>query len=112
MDALNCAGKLKTLKTILQIKDSSQDDDLTVYLDMAREEILNWMYINYADKPEDVEVPAKYDGVIVQAVVAGLNMQGGENQFKHVENGITREWHYTDMLEYIRAHVNQIPRIG
>lgn len=111
---MNCVGKLKNLKSILKIAsdDISMDDDLSTYLDIAREEITNWMYINYADKPEEVELPRKYDIVQVQAVIVGLNMQGGENQFKHVENGITREWHYTDMLEYIRAHVNQIPRIG
>ncbi len=111
---MNCAGKLKNLKSILKIAsdDTSMDDDLSTYLDIAREEITNWMYINYADKPEEVELPRKYDVVQVQAVIVGLNMQGGENQFKHTENGISREWHYTDMLEYIRAHVNQIPRFG
>ena len=111
---MNCASKLQNLKSILGIDDTdtSQDAQLTVYLSMSREEILNWMYINYPSIPEDADVPDKYAVVQVMAVVAGYNMQGGENQYKHSENGIVREWHYTDMIEYIRAHVNQIPRVG
>lgn len=111
---MNCASKLKNLKSLLGIDDAdtSQDAQLAVYLSMSREEILNWMYINYPSVPEDADVPDKYSVVQVMAVVAGYNMQGGENQYKHSENGIVREWHYTDMIEYIRAHVNQIPRVG
>ena len=111
---MNCASKLQNLKSILGIDDTdtSQDAQLTVYLSMSREEIINWMYINYASIPEDSDVPDKYSVVQVMAVVAGYNMRGGENQYKHSENGIVREWHYTDMVEYVRAHVNQIPRVG
>lgn len=111
---MNCASKLTNLKSLLgiDIADTSQDALLTVYLDLSREEIINWMYINFPTVPTDADMPTKYDVTQVNAVVAGLNMQGGENQYKSVENGVTREWHYTDMLEYIRAHVNQIPRVG
>lgn len=110
---MNCASKIKNLKTLLGIplSDSSQDEQLNVYLSMAKEEILNWMYINFADVPQDAEVPDKYAVVHVNAVVAGFNLQGGENEFKHVENGITREFHYSDMVDYIRAHVYQKVRI-
>ena len=110
---MNCAKKLKMLKTMLNIDsgDTSLDDKLQAYLEMARDEIINWMWINHKDRPSDVELPEKYNIVQLQAVVTGFNMQGGENQFKHSENGIIREWHYTDMVEYIRAHVNQIPVI-
>jgi len=110
---MNCASKIKNLKTLLGIplSDSSQDEQLNVYLSMAKEEILNWMYINFADVPQDAEVPDKYAVVHVNAVVAGFNLQGGENEFKHVENGITREFHYSDMVDYIRAHVYQKVRM-
>lgn len=111
---MNCASKLNNLKTLLGIdrSDTSQDALLTVYLELSRQEIINWMYINYPSVPCDFELPDKYSTTQVQAVVTGLNMQGGENQYKSNENGVVREWHYTDMLEYIRAHVNQIPRVG
>lgn len=110
---MNCASKLKNLKSLLgiDVADTSHDATLTAYLSMARYEILSWMYINYPAVPDDMEVPDKYAAIQVQSVVVGFNMQGGENQYKHSENGIVREWHYTDMVEYIHAHVNQIPRI-
>lgn len=104
--------KLTMLKSILNIEDDSMDDKLGVYLSLSATEIVNWMYINYAEVPEDTVMPSKYDTMQIYAVVAGLNAEGGENQAKHTENGIVREWHYTDMIEYIRAHVNQIPRMG
>jgi len=111
---MNCASKMSNLKRLLGIDlaDTSQDGQLNVYLELSHDEIINWMYINYPDKPQNAEMPSKYDVTQVQAVVAGYNMQGGENQTKHSENGILREWHFTDMVEYIRAHVNQIPRMG
>ena len=56
----------------------------------------------------DAEVPLKYGIVHVDAVVAGYNLQGGENEFKHVENGITREFNYASMVDYIHAHVKQL----
>lgn len=107
------SSKLTTVKTILGIasSDTTQDEMLSAYLDLAGEAILEWMYINYDEIPETVEVPSKYSSTQAMAVVAGVNLQGGENQWKHSENGIVREWHYTDMIEYVRAHVNQIPKV-
>lgn len=102
------AEKLTTLKTMLKIDGEDEDAQLNVYLSIAHDEILNWMYINEADVPEGAEMPAKYDMTQINAVIAGFNLQGGENQFRHSENGITREWHYSDLLDYIRAHVYQL----
>ncbi len=111
---MNCATKLSMLKTLLNIDaaDTSQDDKLSVYLELSHDEIINWMYINYADKPADAEMPEKYDVTQVQAVVAGFNLQGGENELKHVENGITREFSYPDMQAFIRARVYQYGKLG
>ena len=102
-------NKLATLKQLLGVEasDSSQDDLLKTYLDMARQEIINWVYINYAEIPGDAEMPDKYNITQINAVVAGFNLRGGENELRHVENGITREFNYPDMLSYIRAHVFQ-----
>ena len=109
---MNCAGKLKMLKSLLGIEasDSTHDDQLKYYLDMAREEIINWRYVNYADAPAEAEVPQKYNVIHVDAVVAGYNLQRGENELKHVENGITREFNYASMVDYIHAHVKQLVR--
>lgn len=110
---MNCASKLTNVKRILGIdlSDTTQDSMISAYLQLAGEAILSWMYINLSDIPMDAEVPEKYAATQVMAVVAGINQRGGENQYKHSENGIVREWHYTDMLEYVRSNVNQIPKV-
>lgn len=102
--------KLTMLKSLLNIDGNSMDDKLGVYLSASAAEIVNWMYINYAEVPTGTTMPSKYDITQIYSVIAGFNAEGGENQYKHTENGIVREWHYTDMVEYIHAHVNQIPR--
>ena len=107
------AEKLAMLKSLLGVgaSDNSQDALFNAYLDIAEQEIINWMYINFADIPAEVTMPEKYEITQVNAVVAGYNIQGGENEYKHVENGITREFHYSDMVDYIRAHVFQKVRL-
>lgn len=102
-------GKLNMVKTMLGIDaaDESRDAMLNAYLEMSKAEILNWMYINYPEIPADAEFPAKYDITQLNAVVAGYNLRGGENELKHTENGVTREFNFSDMLMYIRAHVYQ-----
>jgi hypothetical protein len=107
---MNEAEKMGLLKKLLGIDaaDKSQDRMLCAYLSMAQAEILNWMYINYQDRPEDAMMPTKYDITQVHAVVAGFNLQGGENEMRHSENGITRVFQFSDMVDYIRAHVYQL----
>ena len=111
---MTCSEKLSTLKTLLGIEasDTTQDETLGVYLSMSMSEILNWMYIKYPDIPEDALMPEKYDIVQVQAVVAGYNLQGGENELKHTENGIIREFDYSSMVDWIHGHVQHIAKVG
>jgi hypothetical protein len=53
------------------------------------------------------EVPlVQFDTVQIMAVVAGYGLQGAENQTNHNENGIQRSFKYSDMVDYIRAHVS------
>lgn len=109
---MNCASKLTNLKRMLNIdlSDASLDSKLEVYLEIAHDEILNWMYINYGNVPKGAEMPSKYDVTQVQAVLAGFAIEGGEGEFKHTENGIVREFQYSNMLDFIRAHVYQLLR--
>ena len=106
--------KLNTLKTLLGIgaSDNSQDGVLNTYLDMAKSEIINWMYIKFPDVLADAEMPEKYAGVQIHAVIAGYNLQGGENELKHTENGITREFDYSSMIDWIHGHVQHIAKVG
>lgn len=100
--------KLCKLKSIMNISGDEADGKLLDYLKLSEQEILNWMYINRSDKPDDAKMPKKYDITQIYAVVAALSGEGGENEVKHSENGISRTFMYSDMVEYIRAHVFQL----
>lgn len=102
--------KLIRLKLILDISETDSDALLGEYLAMAKDEILNWLYIN-SSIPEDVaEVPTRYEQVQIQAVIDGFSISGAEGQSTHSENGISRTFVYEDMVAYIHAHV--YPYIG
>lgn len=105
--------KLKTIKTMLgiAIDDVSIDNEISAYLDMAKEEILNCMYPrgSQAEKRAAItEVPLRYEQIQIQAVVNGYSHRGAEDEKVHNENGINRTFVYGDMLAYINANVRQI----
>ena len=108
--------KLTTIKTILA--DSGEvpsDETLSAYITLAANEILSWLYWDIGGVPEDVtDVPAKYDGVHIFAVIAGYTHAGAEGQKTHNENGVSRTFNYDDMVAYIRdtRHVTPYVRVG
>lgn len=107
---MTTAAKLSMIKALLRIDsaDTSEDALITNYLDMAAQEILSWRYSNARNVPEDV--PGAYEMTQVQAVINGYTQSGVEGQTESVENGITRRFKYTDVVEYVRSHV--IPVAG
>lgn len=103
--------KLTKVKTSLGIdlSDVSLDSELYTYLDMAGLEILNWMYINHPSQRGTVtDVPTRYEIVQIQGVVNGYSHRGAEGETVHNENGINRQFVYSDMVDYIRSNVFQI----
>lgn len=94
--------KLSMLKTFLDINDTSQDATLTVYLSAAKQEIIGW---HYAPNTLVDNIPANLEMTQIQAVVAGYNIRGAENQTVHNENGINRTFKYSDMVLYIHNNV-------
>lgn len=96
--------KLVQLKALLHLTDTTQDKTLAVYLDLAKAEILAWLYSGKT--PNGVtDVPVQYEPTQVMACVAGFGLQGLENQTASTENAITRQFKYSNMLEFIRANV-------
>lgn len=105
------AEKLADIKVMLEIaeSDTTLDGELSAYLNMAKAEILNWMYINKPEKREVVtDVPTRYEIVQINAVVSGYNHKGADGETVHNENGINRTFKYADMVAYIRTHVFQV----
>ena len=102
--------KLAAVKVFLDIpsSDTSLDAELSAYLDMAGQEVLNWMYINKGGAPRNTAVPTKYENTQIMGVVNGYNHKGAEGEKIHNENGINRTFVYGDMIAYIRSHVYQL----
>ena len=71
------------------------------------------MYHLIGGVPSDVTtVPERYDGTQIYAVVAGYTHAGAEGQTAHSENGISRTFKYSDMVDYIHNNVTAIVRVG
>lgn len=102
--------KLAMVKSLLRISDTSMDELLTTYLNVAKSEILGWRY-SYDWDNAPSEVPAEYEMTQVQAVVNGFTQSGNEGQSVSIENGIHRHFSYADMVRYIRANVIAIARV-
>lgn len=105
-------AKLAMVKAILRIDDADTSEDalITTYLDMAQQEILSWRYSHANPDNVPEAVPTEYEITQVQAVINGYTQAGVEGQVLSIENGIHRHFNYSDMVEYVRAHV--IPIAG
>ncbi len=108
------AQKLITLQTLLEDGgDVPSEEKLNTYLSISANEILAWMYHLVGGVPSGVtDVPEKYDGIQVYAVVAGYTHAGAEGELHHHENGVIRVFKYGDMVEYIHDHVLPFVRVG
>lgn len=105
-------AKLAMVKAILRIDDTDTSEDalITTYLDMAQQEMLAWRYSHANPDNVPETVPTEYEITQVQAVINGYTQAGVEGQVLSIENGIHRHFNYSDMVEYVRAHV--IPIAG
>lgn len=108
------AQKLEIIATLLD--DGGEvpgTEKLTVYLNLAGNEILSWRYHLVGGVPSGVTaVPEEFDGTHIYAVVAGYTHAGAEGEKQHNENGINRYFVYADMLDYIHNNVLPLVRVG
>lgn len=107
--------KLDIIKTL--IEDGSgympSDNTLRSYIAVAGNEILAWMYHLVGGIPDSVtEVPSKYENIQIYAVVVGWTHAGTEGQGLSIENGVHRDFRYSDMLDYIHNNVLPYARVG
>lgn len=106
-------AKLNRLKILLEVTGSDEDTLLEEYLAIAKDEILNWLYIRLGAVPPEVdEVPAAYEQTQIMAVLAAYNIRGAEGQTLHIENGMHRQFVYDDLVKYIRTHVFPYARLS
>lgn len=101
--------KLKKVKVQLPTGITFEDETILEYLDLARLEILGYMY-GGANTNDVTEVPDKYAVVQINAVLIALGLIGGTGETAHTEVGTSRTFKYSDMVEYIRKNVFPIAR--
>jgi hypothetical protein len=109
------AQKLDIIKTLIDDGTGYMPSDnlLNTYIAVAGNEILSWMYHLVGGVPEDVtDVPSRYDGTHIYAVVVGFTQSGAEGQGQSIENGVHRNFRYSDMLDYIHNNVLPFVRVG
>lgn len=89
----------KMNKLIMLQSMMGEDTDpgiLEVYLELARQAILNRMY-PYAEDYGDEDVPEKYVAIQLKTACYLLNKRGAEGQIQHIENGIHRNYGSADI---------------
>jgi hypothetical protein len=109
------AQKLITVQTLLDDGTGymPSDDLINTYITIAGNEILAWMYHLVGGVPDNVtDVPSKYEGTQIYAVIVGFTQSGAEGQGLSIENGVHRDFRYADMLDYIHNHVLPYVRVG
>jgi len=86
--------------TMLQAMLDEQEpgDILEVYLELAKQKILNRMYQFETDiEYENMDVPDKYVMAQLNIAVYMLNKRGAEGEVQHIENGIHRNYGSSDI---------------
>lgn len=78
--------------------DDTDEGILEVYLELARQKILNRMY-PYKTDYTGLDVPDKYVSVQLNCANYWLAKRGAEGQIQHIENGIHRNYGDSDIPE-------------
>ncbi len=100
------ADKISMLRTLLGNDEAATDGILEMLLAFAEAEILSWMYRSYPTIPDEAsQVPREYEMIQIHAALIGYNLSGAEGQTTHGENGITRQFAYSDMVAFIHKNV-------
>lgn len=98
------------VKKILMIKDTDSDETISAMLDIANDAILDRLYC-VSGRPEGVDtIPRDCMPILVNSVVISYSQVGAEGELSHSEDGVSRSYNYSDMLDYINRHV--IPFVG
>lgn len=76
-----------------------EEVDVAVYLDLAKKELMYWMYGRELE-----EFPVILEPTCIMAVVTAFGMEGAEGQDSQTVDGVKHDFHYTDMIDYIHRN--------
>ena len=86
------------------MEESESDEILDVYLELARQKVLNRMY-PFREDFDGLEVPTKYESIQIKVANYMLNKRGAEGQIQHIENGIHRNYGAADIPDGMLSEI-------
>lgn len=86
------------------MEEFESDEILDVYLELARQKVLNRMY-PFREDFDGLEVPTKYESIQIKVANYMLNKRGAEGQIQHIENGIHRNYGAADIPDGMLAEI-------
>lgn len=87
----------------LMMGEEYSDELLSAYIQQAQTECVNWEY-QLIGIPEDIDM-AKYDSIVINAVIVAMSLRGAEGETQHSENGILRGYKWSSMDDYIHRAI-------
>lgn len=72
---------------------------INVYLEQAKQAILNRLYPFGSEDENDPELPKRYESLAVRLCVYLCNKRGAEGETQHSESGVTRTFESSDIPE-------------
>lgn len=98
---------LEKLKTLLEISDDTEDILLNLYLDIAKQKILDRLYPFDNTK---LTIPTRYELKQIEIAQYLYLKRGAEGQVTHNENGINRTYENADVPESLMRGI--VPYCG
>ena len=96
---------MKAWQKLLLLEHMTGETDkpiLDIYLDLARQKILNRMYPFMTDY-EGMDVPERFESIQLNVAAYLLNKRGAEGEVQHIENGVHRNYGSADVPdEYMK----------
>lgn len=89
---------LDKVKSILGFTDTEHDAELSVYLELAEQELLVW---TYGKNSSFTDLPSWLESIQVMAVVTAYNQRGAEGETYETVDGVTHNFKHDTMVGYI-----------
>lgn len=104
------ATELESLKLLVSPTNLS-DEELTQYLEIATDKILNRLYP--FGRPEGVEdIPTRYRSNKLNIACYLANKRGAEGETSHSENGVARTYSSADVPAELLDDIIPLAKIG
>lgn len=96
--------KVNALRAILEDDGTEDHSVLLVYLELAKDKILNRMY-PYRTDFSGLTVPDRYCSIQLKAAAYMLNKRGAEGEIQHIENGVHRNYGDADIPDSMLSDI-------